>query len=73
GTLGGWDGTTYRSVMDSGDNSPVVIPGDPEGSLLGQKILGAQTEGTVMPPGGRMDAEDIQIILDWITAGALDN
>ena len=73
GMLGGWDGTTYRSVMDSGDNPPVVIPGDPEGSLLGQKILGAQTEGTVMPPGGRMDAEDIQIILDWITAGALDN
>ena len=73
GTLGGWNGTTYRSVVDSGDNAPVVIPGDPEGSLLGQKLLGAQTQGTVMPPGGIMDAADIQIILDWITAGALDN
>ncbi len=73
GMLGGWDGTSYRSVMDSGDNAPVVIPGDPEGSLLGQKILGAQTQGTVMPPGGKMGAEDIQMILDWITAGALDN
>jgi len=73
GTLGGWDGTTYRSVLDSGDNSPVLIPGDPMRSLLGLKLLGAQTQGTVMPPGGKMDAADIQMILDWITAGALDN
>jgi mono/diheme cytochrome c family protein len=73
GTLGGWNGTTYRSVLDSGDNSPVLIPGDPVRSLLGQKLLGAQTQGTVMPPGGKMDAADIQMILDWITAGALDN
>ncbi len=73
GTLGGWNGTTYRSVLDSGDNSPVLIPGDPVRSLLVQKLLGAQTQGTVMPPGGKMDAADIQTILDWITAGALDN
>ena len=73
GTLGGWNGTTYRSVMDSGDNAPVVIPGDREGSLLGQKLLGVQIQGTVMPPGGKMDAADIQMILDWIAAGALDN
>jgi hypothetical protein len=59
--------------MDSGDNAPVVIPGDPEGSLLGQKLLGTQTQGTVMPPGGKMDAAAIQMILDWIAAGALDN
>jgi len=73
GTLGGWDGSTYRSVMDSGDNAPVVIPGDPEGSILAQRILGTQTQGTVMPPGGKMDAADIQTILDWIAGGALDN
>jgi mono/diheme cytochrome c family protein len=73
GTLGGWNGTTYRSVMDSGNNAPVVIPGDPDGSLLGQKILGDQAQGTVMPPGGKMDPAVIQMILDWIAAGALDN
>ncbi|MES0339284.1 MAG: c-type cytochrome [Anaerolineales bacterium] len=73
GTLGGWDGTTYRSVMETGDNAPVVIPSDEEGSLLAQKILGTQTLGTVMPPGGKMDAAAIQTILDWIAAGALDN
>ena len=73
GTMGGWDGTTYRSVIESGDNAPVVIPSDEQGSLLAQKILGTQTQGTVMPPGGTMAAADIQTILDWIAAGALDN
>jgi hypothetical protein len=51
----------------------VVTPGDTEVSLLGQKLLGAQTQGNVMPPSGKMDAADIQMILDWIAAGALDN
>ena len=73
GTMGGWDGTTYRSVIESGDNAPVVIPSNEQGSLLAQKILGTQTQGTVMPPGGTMAAADIQTILDWIAAGALDN
>jgi hypothetical protein len=50
-----------------------VIPGDGEGSILGQKILGIQTYGSIMPPGGRLSAEEIQLILNWIDAGALDD
>jgi hypothetical protein len=59
--------------MTSGDNAPVVIPGDPEGSLLGQKLLGTHTEGTIMPRGGMLPENEIQVILDWIEAGALEN
>jgi len=73
GTLGGWDGTSYEAVMTTGDNAPVVIPGDAQGSLLGQKILGTHTTGAIMPPGARLPDDEIQIILDWIAAGALDN
>ena len=73
GTLGGWDGTTYEAVMNTGDHAPVVIPGDPEGSLLGQKILGTHTEGTIMPHSGIMPEDLIAIILDWIAAGAPEN
>ncbi|UCF60856.1 MAG: c-type cytochrome [Anaerolineaceae bacterium] len=73
GTLGGWDGTSYDTVMNTGDHAPVVIPGDPEGSLLGQKLLGTHTEGTIMPPSGKMSEDLIAIILEWIAAGALDN
>jgi mono/diheme cytochrome c family protein len=73
GTLGGWDGTTYDTVMNTGDHVPVVIPGDAEGSLLGQKLLGTHTEGSIMPPAGELPDTEIQMILDWIDAGALDN
>jgi len=73
GSMGGWDGTTYEAVMDSGDNAPTVIPGDVENSILAQKIIGEQTYGAVMPPAGLMTNAEIQIILDWIAVGAPDN
>jgi len=73
GTFGGWDASSYDSVMTTGDNAPVVIPEDIENSLLAQKISGTQSEGAKMPPTGLMMDEEIQIILDWIEAGALDN
>lgn len=72
GVLGGWDGTSYEAVINTGNNAPVVIPGDPENSLLAQKLLGTQTEGAIMPPAGKLPDAEIQIILDWIAAGALE-
>ncbi len=68
GTLGGWDGSSYQAAMTTGNNAPVVIPGDVENSLLAQKILGTHTEGDIMPPGGKMSDSLIEIILDWIEA-----
>ena len=73
GSMGGWEGTTYDAVMNSGDNAPTVIPGDIENSILAQKITDTQTYGALMPPGGKMTNSEIQVILDWISAGALDN
>lgn len=70
GTLGGWDATTREAAIESGDNGPAVIPGDVENSLLAQKILGTHTQGTIMPPEGRLPDDEIQVILDWIAAGA---
>jgi mono/diheme cytochrome c family protein len=73
GVLGGWDASSYESVTQSGDHAPVVIPGDAEGSLLAQKMLGTHEEGAIMPPSGRLSDSQIQIILDWIAAGAEGN
>jgi cbb3-type cytochrome c oxidase subunit III len=70
GTFGGWDSTTYEDVMTTGNNAPVVIPGDPDASLLAQKILGTQTAGAIMPPGGKLADDQIQLILSWIESGA---
>ncbi|MCJ7623271.1 MAG: c-type cytochrome, partial [Anaerolineaceae bacterium] len=73
GTSGGWDSSSYDNTINSGDHGPVVIPGDIENSLLAQTMLGTSDEVDVMPPNGILDAEIIQIILDWIEAGAQDN
>jgi len=72
-TIGGWDGTTYEGVMNTGDHAPVVIPGDPDNSLLALKILGTQEVGKPMPPLGALSDRNIQVILDWIAAGAPNN
>jgi hypothetical protein len=58
--------------MTTGDNAPVIIAGDAENSLLVQKMLGTATFGTIMPPAGKLPDAVIQIILDWINAGALE-
>jgi len=73
GTAGGWSADNFDAVVTSGDNSPAVIPGDPMNSLLVQKILGTQSQGTIMPPAGPLPEDVIQVILDWITDGALNN
>jgi len=70
---GGWDATTYEGVVDSGDNGPVVIPGDPDNSLLAQKLLGTQQIGDPMPPLITLSERKIQVILDWIINGAPNN
>jgi mono/diheme cytochrome c family protein len=73
GSMGGWDASSYSTVMDSGDNGPVVVSGDPDASLLAQKLRGTQTIGGEMPPGGELPQDELKTILDWIAAGAPDN
>lgn len=58
--------------MTSGDHAPVVIPGDATNSLLAQKLLGTQQIGILMPPSGKLPDAEIQTIIDWINAGALE-
>lgn len=72
-TLGGWDASSYKTVMTSGDHAPVIVPADPDGSLLVQKLRGEQTSGTIMPPGSKLSPKDIQLIINWILAGAPEN
>jgi mono/diheme cytochrome c family protein len=69
-TLGGWDATSYESVMTSGANGPVVVAGDTANSILAQLILGKQG---LMPPSGQLPENELQSILYWIAAGAPDN
>jgi mono/diheme cytochrome c family protein len=73
GAFGGWDSVGYDNVMNSGNNAPVIIPGDVDNSLLAQAILYSPGVSTHMPPSSQLDEATIQIILDWIAAGAPNN
>ena len=69
GTMGGWTASSYTSVMTTGAHTPVLIPGDAINSLLVQKLQGTQS---LMPPSGKLSDVEIQTIIDWINAGALE-
>ncbi|HEY6073052.1 MAG TPA: c-type cytochrome, partial [Anaerolineales bacterium] len=69
--LGGWDASSYDSVMTTGDNGPVLTAGDLKQGLLAQFLLG--TDGKFMPPSGSLPQGEILTILDWIAAGANNN
>ena len=50
-----------------------VSPGEPENSLIIQKLEGASGIGSRMPLGGVLPDDDIETIRRWIAAGAEDN
>lgn len=65
---------TYDGVMAGGQDGVVVKAGDPNGSLLVQKIKGTQTIGARMPYNKPPLPDDqIQKISDWVAQGAKDN
>ena len=61
--IAGLDLTTYQSTMESGESGPVIIPGDPEGSLLVQKQTGEQ------PHFGQLNPQELELVKEWIEAG----
>ncbi|MEW6717004.1 MAG: NapC/NirT family cytochrome c [Chloroflexota bacterium] len=56
--------TTYEGVMSGGDSGPVIILGNPEGSLLIQKVTGTQPHFSQFTP------EELKLVKDWITLGS---
>ncbi len=71
GAAGGYSLESYDGAINGGTSGIAVIAGDPDGSLLLQRIKG--TTGSVMPPGGSLSDADIQLIQDWIADGALNH
>jgi len=65
----GLDLQTYESLMAGSFNGPVIIPGNGGESLLVQLVI----QGEMPNRGPKLTVEQIQIITDWINAGALNN
>jgi hypothetical protein len=62
--MAGLNLTTYAAALKGGKDGPVIVPGDPENSPLIKKQTGAT------PHFGQLSASELQMVMDWITAGA---
>jgi mono/diheme cytochrome c family protein len=60
----GLDFSTYTSLMAGNENGPVVIPADPDNSLI---LVKTEETGAHF---SQFTSSEQQIIEDWITAGA---
>ena len=59
------------STQDAGIQR--VNAGDPNASYLIQKLEGTAATGDVMPPSGGIPQADIDVVREWISAGAVDD
>lgn len=64
GGFRGLDVTSYETLLLGGDSGAAVILGDPDASLLVLKQTGDQAHP------GQLSSEELDLIIDWIAAGA---
>lgn len=60
---------SYTDLMAGSDNGPVVVPSDAENSLIVEML-----RTNKMPKKGpKLTPPQVQLIVDWVNQGALDN
>jgi len=68
-TFGGHSGglrmDSLTSLMQGGDDGPVIIPGDPDSSML-MIALRYQDQDLQMPPKGQLSDADVAAVAKWI-------
>ena len=69
GTEEGLDMTSYANLIAGSDNGPVIIAGNADGSLLVQLVV----EQEMPKRGAKLTPSQVQLIIDWVNQGALDN
>jgi nitrate/TMAO reductase-like tetraheme cytochrome c subunit len=60
----GLDMTSYAGLMKGGEDGVVIVPGDPQNSLLVKK------QSDTQPHFGQLTPEELKLVMDWIQAGA---
>ena len=69
GHFTGLDLSKYDSFKKGGNGGPAFVAGNGNGSLVVKRI-----DGGGMPPGGPpLNADQVQLFVDWIDAGAENN
>src|SRR3954449_13116584 len=67
--MGGLRVDSREALLKGGRSGPVIVPGDPDKSLLIEAVR--QTRATLkMPKGGRLAAAEVDALVEWVKAGA---
>jgi len=61
---------TATALIAGGDSGPAVLPADPQGSLLIQKVLAEPSAGRMPPEGEPLTSRQIDLLRRWIAEGA---
>ncbi|OGO36415.1 MAG: hypothetical protein A2W35_15720 [Chloroflexi bacterium RBG_16_57_11] len=64
GGIEGLNVITYETLMKGSESGAVVVPNDPQGSLLVQKQSGD------LPHFGQLTPDELDLLITWINAGA---
>ena len=68
--MGGLQLDSREHLLKGGQDGPVVVPGDPEKSLLIQAVR--QTHKSIkMPPQGNLSDREIDDFASWVKSGAV--
>jgi hypothetical protein len=59
----------YAALMPGSEKGAVVVPGDPDASRLAQLLL----NGKMPKRGPKLSQGQIELVLEWIRAGAQNN
>lgn len=60
---------SHAEIMAGSENGPVVMPGDAANSLMAQLVI----EQEMPKRGPKLTPPQVQVIVDWINQGALNN
>src|SRR5882762_3578135 len=69
---GGLDISSYSAAMAGSDSQKVIIPGDPDGSVLYKLVIHAD-EPKMPQKADKLPQKDLDLIKQWIAGGALEN
>ncbi len=74
---------TYQLMMEGGKHGSPIVPGDPDKSLLIQKVSGSAPFGDPMPLAKKLDngtmqqrhltTEELAVLKEWVAQGAKNN
>jgi len=57
-------------MLKGGKSGPAIVPGDPDKSLLIQAVR-QTSEKLKMPKGGKLRPDEIDVLVEWVKAGAI--